>query len=301
MHDTNPVCAVTGANGYVGSHICRALAHAGWKVIRLERIAALPGSIQWSLTQSSDLAVALRARNVRALVHAAWDLSNPGAREYQRINIDGSIALLHEAQTAGVSEIVFISSISAFEGARSLYGRTKLAVEKEVARRQGLNLRPGLVWSENPSSIFGNIMKAVAKGGPVPIIGTGAYPQYLVHEEDLGLCVARACAEHWSRSVSGPITIAHPRMFLFRDLILRCAEIRGSKIRPVSVPWRAVYAALKAAEMCSLPVPFRSDSVLSLVNQNPCPDFSAIEQFNILLRPFGASLCPKEADCHKPL
>jgi nucleoside-diphosphate-sugar epimerase len=285
-----PGCAVTGANGYVGSCIHRALERSGWRVIKLVRgsdSCRSSNAIPWSLTRSENLAASLRAGNVRAVVHAAWDLSIRSPRDFERTNIGGSIALLNEAHAAEVSEIVFISTISAFEGARSVYGRAKLAVEKEVAARRGLNLRPGLVWGENSASVFGTIMKAIAKGGVVPMIGSGLYPQYLVHEDDLGLCVARACSERWSKTPSLPITVAHPQMWYFRDLIRQCAALQGKEIHPLGIPWRAVYGALKIAEKCSLPVPFRSDSVLSLVNQNPHPDFTGIGRFWIDVRPFG--------------
>jgi nucleoside-diphosphate-sugar epimerase len=287
---SRPVCAVTGANGYVGSCISRALERSGWSVVKLVRgsdSSLLSGAISWSLTRSENLAASLRARDVRALVHAAWDFSIRNPRDFERTNIGGSMALLNDAGAGHVPEIVFISTISAFEGARSIYGRAKLTVEKEVAATGGLNLRPGLVWGENSGSVFRAITKAVSKGGLTPMIGSGLYPQYLVHEDDLGLCVARACSERWSKTSSVPITVAHPQMWYFRDLILRCAALQGKEIRPFGVPWRAVYGALKLAERCSLPMPFRSDSVLSLVNQNSQPDFTGIERFGIQLRPFG--------------
>ncbi len=283
------VCALTGANGYVGSAIRRALECGGWQVIPLARKAPA-GSISWSLENGAGIGQQFRARGVNALVHAAWDMRAAKRAVYGRTNREGSRRLFEEASSAGVRNIVFISSISAFDEAVSLYGRTKLATEKVASQFNALSIRPGLVWGESPASVFGAIEKTVRRGGFVPLIGSGKYPQYLVHEDDLGAAVARALSEKWRDTDTGPVTVANPRMWLFRDLVLSCATRAGNNVKLVSVPWRAVYSALKLGEAAGLRLPFRSDSVLSLVNQNATPDFSALDRFAIRVREYPASI-----------
>ncbi len=282
----NPsVCALTGANGYVGSAIRRALESAGWQVVPLVRQPG-PEGISWTLDSARGLASELRARGVNALVHAAWAMNCVKPAEYRRTNLDGSRRLFDEAVAAGIRNVVFISTISAFDTAASLYGRTKLETEKNASAIHGLSIRPGLVWGDSSGGVFGSIEKTVRGANFVPLIGSGEYPQYLVHEDDLGRAVARALSEDWQNGNPGPITIANPEMWRFRDLVLACAARLGRQIKLVSVPWRGVYLALKTAEAAGLRLSFRSDSVLSLVNQNPHPDFSALERFNIDVRPY---------------
>ena len=52
------------------------------------------------------------------------------------------------------------------------------------------------------------------------------------------------------------------------------------------VPWRLVWAALKAAEISGVPTRFRSDSLVSLMYQNPQPSFLLQRELNVNCRPF---------------
>jgi hypothetical protein len=57
-------------------------------------------------------------------------------------------------------------------------------------------------------------------------------------------------------------------------------------VKFVPVPWRLIWAPLRLAEALRLPLKFRSDSVISLVNQDPHPDFAATRALGVALRDF---------------
>ena len=263
------VCAVTGATGYVGSRIASALA-AEVDVVSMGRSVGVEG-IRWQMDTVQEVTNELRNRNVTVLVHSAWDFSHPDAAANWQSNVDGSRRLIACADAAGVQQIVFISTISAFEDAQSEYGKSKLAVERTILAAGGTVIRPGLVWGERPGGMFGSLRQQVSKGGIVPVIGDGRYPQYLVHEEDLADVVLRATKGEFSGRT---VTVAHPKPWLLRDLILRLAADAGKTVRLVGVPWRVIYVGLKTAETLGLKLGFRSDSVVSLVYQDPAPQIS---------------------------
>ncbi len=273
------VCALTGANGYVGSALRRGLTAAGWAVVSLSRRENLSGDeIRWSLDDSSAsgataLREELRRRNVSAVVHAAWDLRLVRPRDLERVNVQGSLRLLDEAQAAGVARFVFISSISAFDEAQSYYGKTKLAVEHAVAQRGGVVIRPGLVYGERPGGMFGALKMQAARGSIIPLIGTGRYAQYLVHEEDLAAAVVAAVSTE--QVPQTPVTVAHPEPRRFRSLMQQLAQSQGNHPRFVSIPWPLVYQGLRLAEAAGLKLGFRSDSVIGLVRNNRHPDLNA--------------------------
>jgi nucleoside-diphosphate-sugar epimerase len=276
--DNKPVCAVTGPNGYVGSRLVLALS-ADFRVVPMGRNVGAEG-IRWAIGEAG-LGDALRAHGVNVLVHSAWDLKETDPAKNWKLNVEGSAALVADAKAAGVERIVFISSISSFDGARSEYGRSKLAVEKITLDAGGTVVRPGLVWGARPGGMFSAVSKQVQNGGLAPIIGDGRYPQYLVHEDDLGEAVRRASLGEFPGRV---LTVAHPDGCMFRDLVSGMAASVGTKVRLVPVPWRIIYTGLKIAETIGVRLGFRSDSVISLVYANPQPAFSS----EIPVRPYRA-------------
>ncbi|MGA8922036.1 MAG: hypothetical protein WB682_02740, partial [Candidatus Dormiibacterota bacterium] len=65
---------------------------------------------------------------------------------------------------------------------------------------------------------------------------------------------------------------------------------QGTRPRFVSVPWRAVWLGLKGAETVGLRPSYRSDSVVSLVHQDPNPDFTSLGELGVSVREFGDEL-----------
>jgi nucleoside-diphosphate-sugar epimerase len=276
-------CAITGASGYVGSRLASAI-QRDMEVVPISRREAA-GSIRWEMQNPTEISEELRSRGVKVLVHAAWDFTHPNAEENDRVNVQGSRQLFESADRAGVERILFISSISAFAGARSAYGQSKLRVERMVLDRPGgVVIRPGLVWGAGPGGMFGALTKQVESGSMIPMIGSGRYPQYLVHEDDLGDAIRKAVAG--GLKVSAPITVANEVPGLLRDLIEDIARKQGKKVTLLPVPWPAVYAGLKAAELMGAKLNFRSDSVLSLVFQDPSPDFTPANQLGLARRSY---------------
>ena len=282
----NLVCAITGASGYVGSRIAQRLAQDG-RVVALCRKPASDADISWSLSSSEDVAPLLRQRRVSVLIHAAWDFSAVTAEDIQRVNVEGSIRLLRMAKAAGVGRIVFISTISAFIGARSLYGKAKLQVESVAAELGGIILRPGLVFGDSPGGVFGSIRKQVQHQKFIPLIGSGKAPQFLVPEETLAEVVAAAAAGRFDRAPGEPITVANPHPWPFRDLVRNLALAQGREVTLIALPWPLLYAGLRTGEILGRKMPFRSDSVISFVYQDPAPDFSRLEALGITVPPWS--------------
>ena len=282
---TRPVVALTGANGYVGSVITAALQGRA-DVFGLVRAPNGPDQIAWSFaSDTAPVEVALRERGVTHLVHAAWDMTTNSLAELERSCVAGSRALFEAAERAGVGRIVFISTISAFQGAKSAYGRAKLQVEAMTARdtpaRTGnVILRLGLLHGESDRGAYGNLRRMVRGSGMVPMIGRGAQPQYLLHERVLGQVIQRIVDGDFTGDAS-PITLADPVPVPFRDLLRQIARQEGRNPLLLPVPWPLMYAGIRTAETLGLRLGFRSDSVLSFVFQDERPDFGPLRRHGI--------------------
>lgn len=242
--------AVTGARGYVGSRVADAIERAGGDVVRLGREEAPLGSAPPALD------------GVHALVHAAWDFGPRTRREITRVNVAGSIRLVDAARRAGVERIVFVSTLSAFPGCPSMYGRAKLAVEEHVRAHGGVAVRPGLVWGRPGGSLYARLAALAERATLLPVF-TGR-PLHLAHEDDLaGLVVSLSLADYPVAGAAVPAAAAGP--LTLREVILRVAAARGRRVRVAPMPWQAAWAGLRALELAGLRPPFRSDSVRSLV------------------------------------
>jgi nucleoside-diphosphate-sugar epimerase len=288
------IVAITGAGGYVGSRIRRELAQRG-TVFALTRRPANFDDIRWSFENQENLAEDLRARNVSGLVHAAWDFSAVTAAQIRRTNIEGSIRLFQLARNAGVRRIVFISTISAFAGARSLYGKAKLEVESACAAHGAVILRPGLVWGNDAGGVFGSIRKQVRSTRIIPLIGSGRAPQFLIPEDFLARTVADAACGRFDAQAGRPITIANPQPWPFRDLIRALANAEGRAVRLLPMPWPLLYAALRTGEVLGARLPFRSDSVTSFAHQDPAPDWQSMREAGIEVPPFTPATIDRTA------
>jgi nucleoside-diphosphate-sugar epimerase len=267
--------AVTGASGYVGSAIARCFREHAWQVHELGRRSARPYDL------ASDVSVDWSG--IDALVHCAWDFTLTRREDIERVNVRGSVRLMEAARQAGVARGVFISSLSCFAGCRSLYGRGKLAVEREAARMGFAVVRPGLVYGERPGGMMGSLEKAVKASAVVPLIGNGSHPQYPVHEEDLAALVFALCQP--GKATAEPVSAASGEAIPFRDLLGRIAARHGRKPKFIPVPWRLILAGLKGMELVGLNPPFRSDSLIGFIFQNPEPHFEVAHSLTNF-RPF---------------
>jgi nucleoside-diphosphate-sugar epimerase len=280
-------CAVTGASGYVGSIIMRGL-QQHMPVVAMARHPQTAAEIAWSLESQLEIANTLRARNVKTLVHAAWDMRANSLAEMEKSCVQGSAALFDAAARAGVERIIFISTISAFAGCRSAYGKAKLSVEKLLEGSSNIVFRLGLVFGDKPGGVFGNIRRQVHNSRILPMIGSGLAPQYLLHEKTLAESVLRAVNGDFDGAHGTPITLAHPEPWRFCDLVKSIAASEERRVALVPVPWQLLFAGIRTGEALGLNLPFRSDSVLSFANYDRHPDFSLMHSLGIEPLPYQA-------------
>ena len=131
---------VTGANGFTGSHLVRALQQRGAQVVGLVRkssnLSRLADSeLQLVYGDITDRDALQRAmQGVDAVFHTAAyvELGLVDENRMQRINVEGTRAVMEVAQAAGVAKIVYCSTIG-------IFGDTKGEVVDETFQRRQIN------------------------------------------------------------------------------------------------------------------------------------------------------------------
>jgi nucleoside-diphosphate-sugar epimerase len=280
---TASIAAVTGAGGYVGRIVSRALAVADFDVIGLvRRPAAGSGDRLYDLRGDPD---ANLLDGVDTLIHCAYDFTVTSEADIWAVNVMGTRRLLEAAAASPVRRTILVSSMSAYPGTEQLYGRAKLDIERTALDLGMAVVRLGLVYGPGWGGMAGSLKK-MADLPVVPVVAAKSH-QYTVHEEDLAdafVVLARS-----SKLPDIPLGLANPEPVPFRLLMEQIASATGrSRFRLIPIPWRPLYAALWLGERFAIKLPFRADSLLGLVR--PATGVSGaedVDSLGISLRPFA--------------
>jgi nucleoside-diphosphate-sugar epimerase len=271
-------CAITGTTGYIGGYLSRYLKDQGMQIRELRRTAlgeVLSGNVvPFTLGQTVSPGV---FDGVDILIHCAYDFMVTRWEDIKRINVDGSLQLFEAAATAGVKNMLFISTMSSFAGCRSLYGKAKFLVEQAGERLGVRSIRPGLVFDNaDPRGMVGALNALMTRTAFIPLIGNGEQILYPCHIDDLAHMVYVLCTSADLRELPQVITAAAQTGLTFREILLRLASAKGKQFHFFPVPYNLVLFGLQTLERMGVKSRLRSDSLISLLNQNPQVDFSGL-------------------------
>src|SRR5438445_4323844 len=111
---------LTGATGFVGSHVARVLAEQGAdlrllvrKTSRLENIANIPGErVIGDLTDADSLKKGMAGCEAVFHVAADYRLWTRNPHEMYAANVEGTRAIIKAAQESGVRRVVYCSTVA---------------------------------------------------------------------------------------------------------------------------------------------------------------------------------------------
>jgi nucleoside-diphosphate-sugar epimerase len=262
--------AVTGATGFVGSHVAECLAAAGHEVTVLarspERLAAIRHLSPRVVFGDLDRAEAVRdfTTGQDVVVHAAGLTIAKSRDEFVRVNVRGSVRLLETAlaNSPGLRRFVFVSSQAAMgptpvggaleeDAPRrpiSAYGQSKSLAEEQLARfadRLPVTfVRPPWVYGPRDRHTLSYFLLA-ARGVR---LAAGARNRYsIVHAADLAQGIRLAAESTMPGERAFFFTDGHPRTI---DEFLRIiAEATGRRTLRVPVPTAAAALAVAFGEL----------------------------------------------------
>jgi UDP-glucose 4-epimerase len=228
---------VTGASGFIGPHVVAQLQAAGYLVRVTQRSSApvadgVEAIVTGDLAKPTDWRPALdgisHVVHLAGLAHAGRGLIEA---LYQRINAQATLELAEAAREAGISRLVYLSSIKAQIGnvdsatlseadeprPDDAYGRSKLAAEQGLAALDldWVSLRPVLVYGPGVKANMAALLKLARLPVPLPL-GDLKAPRSLLAVENLADAIAFAltpsCPARRSFIVSDPEPISVAQM-----------------------------------------------------------------------------------------
>lgn len=245
---------LTGATGFVGSHLAKNLSAEGHEVLCLIRsagkAAGLAGHglhfIDGSLENVHDWSASLPACD--AVIHVAGLIKARRSYEYYRVNTEGTRHLLAALDKNPPGAFVFVSSIAARgpnrssddlvgKGPVSHYGKSKLMAEQLVLKKRGsypiMIVRPPVVYGPGDRETL-TLFKMFKKGRAI-VPGTADRRLSFVHVDDLAAVLSAAAKVR--RDIAEPIYPADSAGGHSLESLIRSAEsVFQKKIRPLVVP-----------------------------------------------------------------
>lgn len=257
---------VTGGTGFVGSHVVQALLRQGLEVRALVRptsdLAAFAGlpvdTVEGDLTDSASLRRAVKGIDLLFHVAADYRFWVPNPQQMHATNVTGTAELLRAAAEAGVTRIVYTSSVVTIDcsqhvgteadsvkpdDCRSMYQLTKVQAEETVWEfiRQGMP-----ITIVNPSTPIGSCDRRPTPTGRLVVdFLSGRLPAYLdtllnwVSVED----VANG---HWLAATKGRVgeryILSHENLRLGEFLAI-LAEVSGQPAPRMRIPYSVAYVA----------------------------------------------------------
>jgi NADH dehydrogenase len=239
------IVTVFGGSGFVGRHVVRALAKAGWRV----RVATRRPDLAFFLQPAGKVgqihavqanirypdSVAAAVRDATAVVNLVGILSPSGAQSFEALQHLGAASVAKAASAAGAQFFVQMSAIGAGPDQASVYAKTKAAGESAVTQAfpRASILRPSVVFG--PEDDFFNRFATMAQMLPfMPLIGGGRTKLQPVFVDDVAEAVLRCLDES---SCGKLYELGGPEIVTMRDIMSYVLHVIGRKRLLVALPF----------------------------------------------------------------
>ncbi len=280
-----PKVVITGANGFLGTYLCKHYIQMGWQVNAL--VHNIPKEqIQGVTYFLYDLADEVQEDHFKGadyFIHCAY--IKVGARhDALEVNIEGTERLLNMSRQCGLKKNIFISSVAARKDALSIYGMQKFQCEKLFNQLNDLILRPGLILGDG--GLYKQLKTHLQKSNKVPLISGGKQAMHTIHIEDLAIAIDK-CIE---KNLSGILTIASPETINNKDFYRMLCESLGKKPFFVYLPFTLLFIALSVTETFNINLPVSRENLLGLKRMSYIDTSESLAKIGIIVKSFAESL-----------
>ncbi len=292
---------VTGATGYVGNYVVKALLEGGHTITAVSRkgaksstasgkdLGTVAGVKYVAADIGSGAGVLDAMRGCEAVVNLVGVIAQRGEQTFQRVHVDGTRHLLEAAKSLGIKRFVQMSALGAAAGAASRYSASKFEAE-ELLRASTLEwtiFRPSLIFGVG-DDFFGRVLKNLVATPIVPQIGDGLFPFRPVWVGDVAQCFAQSLTN--PATVGQTYDLVGPKEYTFRQLLDLEMDALGGRKPVVPAPIFLMDLAVPLMQVLGPLAPITTDQYAMLKAGNTADPSKMQQTFTLEGRRLEAEL-----------
>lgn len=227
--------AITGAKGFVGSHLTTRLESEGHELVLIAR-RSRDEDRRIVVTDLSDVNVLAESfKGCKALAHCAGINREIGSQTYQRVHVEGTRNVVDAAKAAGVEKIVLMSFLRARPQCGSSYHESKWEAE-EIVRSSRLDytvIKAGVVYGRG-DHMLDHLSHALHT---FPVFGLVGFNEKSIRPlaiEDLVHVMRGALVDR--RMKRQTIALLGPEEIYLSEAVRRVADVVGKRPFMIRLP-----------------------------------------------------------------
>lgn len=286
---------MSGATGYIGVHLVKALIDQGMRSKAIVRSESNPKDIQLleslgaeviclnALHNGTLLSNAMQGSEV--LVHLIGSIAPKRGVQLKELQTEIAETFFRSAQDAGIKKVILLTALGCGPGSKSEYHRTKWLAE-EALKKSGLKyviFRPSLVVGRTvghrDSKIVRRYLDLIRNKKAVPLVGGGRNRIQPIFVGDLVQAISKTVLQgNWDNSI---LELGGGEVLTTRQFVEKLMKAVNRKRNLKSIPAPLAWIAAGCCELFQ-EVPLLSRDQLKIAKMDSVPTRNALtEDFKI--------------------
>jgi NADH dehydrogenase len=235
--------AITGATGFVGNHLARALSAEGHEIVLIARgvdrrdpdVHNLAGARFIAADVADEDEMTPTFEGCEAVAHCAGINREKGRQAYERVHVLGTRSVVNAARRQGVKRVLLVSFLRARPSCGSPYHESKWAAE-EIVRSSGLEylvVKAAMMYGRG-DHMLQHLGLIADRLHVLPLVGLRQRPIRPVSIDDAVRILRAFLIE--GRLSGRTVAILGPEEMFLANAARRVAQARGRFILTLRIP-----------------------------------------------------------------